>query len=305
MRNATVAVPGACGELVQGTLDGVPCLVSCPIDRMVEVEVVASPGLCPEGLPGDGQVTAPSTMPKTRQAVELALAELGRRDVDVTIERWRGLPESKGFASSTADIVAALYGLAWALGESISAEWATRLALQIEPTDSLAWRELVLLAHRDGRLIELLGVAPSLQVLVLDWGGAVDTLAFNRTDHRTALQRLAPIHRDVFAMLREGVASGDIGLIGRASTLSAQAHQCILYKPQLDMVLELANAVNSPGVCVAHSGTLIGVLLPTQGAADTAAYILSRLPGEPIHGLHSLVQGGPRPIQEVSPCPGV
>ena len=109
----------------------------------------------------------------------------------------------------------------------------------------------------------------------------------------------------VLAMLRGGVASEDIGLIGRASTLSAQAHQCILYKPQLDMVVELANAVGAPGVCVAHSGTLIGVLLPTQGAADTAAYILSRLPGEPMHCLHSLVQGGPRSIQQVSPCPGV
>ena len=30
-----VAVPGACGELVQGTLDGEqPFLISCPIDRL-------------------------------------------------------------------------------------------------------------------------------------------------------------------------------------------------------------------------------------------------------------------------------
>jgi len=28
------ALPGTCGELFQGLVDGEPCLVSCPIDRL-------------------------------------------------------------------------------------------------------------------------------------------------------------------------------------------------------------------------------------------------------------------------------
>jgi len=296
VRKVVVAVPGACGELVQGTLDGVPCLVSCPIDRMAEVVVVATPG--------SGRVRVPATMPKTRWAVQLALAALGRQDVDVRVERRRGLPEAKGYASSTADILAALFGLGRALGERISAEWATHLALELDPTDSLAWHGLALLAHRDGQLMEPLGPPPSLCVLVLDWGGVVYTLEFNRADHRVVLRWLSPLHREAFAMLRAGVASGDVELIGRAATLSAQAHQRILFKPQLEVVAKLAKAVGAPGVCVAHSGTLIGVLLRPQGATEAADYILSHLPHKPAHGLHRVVWGGPRYVEETALCPG-
>jgi len=40
---AHVALPAACGELVQGTLDGVRCLVSCPIDRYSIAKVTLQP----------------------------------------------------------------------------------------------------------------------------------------------------------------------------------------------------------------------------------------------------------------------
>ena len=296
MRKVGVAVPGACGELVQGTLDGVPCLVSCPIDRMAELEVVVTPG--------SGRLTAPTSMPKTRRAVQLALVALGRPDVDVRIERRHGLPEAKGYASSTADILAALFGLGRALGELVSAERATLLALEVEPTDSLAWDGLALLAHRDGQSMELLGLPPRLCVLVLDWGGKVHTLEFNRADHRAALRHLGSLHQEAFAMLRAGISSGDDGLIGRAATLSARAHQRILFKPQLDAVVKLAKAVGAPGACVAHSGTLIGVLLRPQDATDAVNYIVSRLPDEPAYDLHRVVAGGPRYIEETVRCRG-
>ena len=39
IRAASAAAPAACGELVQGTLDGIRCLVSCPIDRYVYARV--------------------------------------------------------------------------------------------------------------------------------------------------------------------------------------------------------------------------------------------------------------------------
>jgi hypothetical protein len=42
----SVQLPGTCGELFQGTLDGQQCLVSCPIGRFatVEVELQDGPG---------------------------------------------------------------------------------------------------------------------------------------------------------------------------------------------------------------------------------------------------------------------
>ena len=40
MSTARVLLPGGCGELVQGALDGVPFLVTCPIDCWSEVTVM-------------------------------------------------------------------------------------------------------------------------------------------------------------------------------------------------------------------------------------------------------------------------
>ncbi len=298
IRRVRVALPGACGELVQGMYQERPCLVSCPIDRMVEIEVTVSPG--------SGRVAVPVSMPKTQQAVRRALKCFNRQDMDVEIRRNQALPEAKGYASSTADILAALFGTAKALKEAISAEKAIKLAISVEPTDSLAWEGLALLAYRDGNFMMPLNDPPPLNVLVLDWGGTVDTLAFNRAKSNNVQPKLSPVHKEAFALLLEGMAERDPDLIGQAASLSAEAHQRILSKPQLDGVMKLAKDAAAPGVCVAHSGSLIGVLLRTGEAEETKKiidYIVSRLPGKPEYNLYAVVGGGPRYIQEEIKCP--
>ena len=67
-RAVRVALPGTCGELVQGTLDGEPCLISCPIDYYSSVEVRFQP---------QGGWTVPEHAPKTRAALQAGLAYLG------------------------------------------------------------------------------------------------------------------------------------------------------------------------------------------------------------------------------------
>ncbi len=57
VRKVKIALPGACGELVQGIYMDSPCLVSCTIDMMVEIEVSVSTGT--------GKVLLPESMPKT------------------------------------------------------------------------------------------------------------------------------------------------------------------------------------------------------------------------------------------------
>ena len=65
----SVALAGTCGELVQGTLDGVPCLVSCPIGRysIAEVRLRQEPGW-----------EVPPDAPKAAAALYAGLAYLGR-----------------------------------------------------------------------------------------------------------------------------------------------------------------------------------------------------------------------------------
>ena len=60
--------------------------------------------------------------------------------------------------------------------------------------------------------------------------------------------------------------------------------------------LTLAGEVSALGVCRAHSGTILGLLLdPAQAdAASIAAFAARRLPGAVTVECFSLVDGGPR-----------
>ena len=53
-----------------------------------------------------------------------------------------------------------------------------------------------------------------------------------------------------------------IGKIGKGATLSAFCNQSILHKSDLPRVLELSIKMGAVGVNTAHSGTVIGILLP-------------------------------------------
>ena len=83
--------------------------------------------------------------------------------------------------------------------------------------------------------------------------------------------------------------------LGAAATLSARLHQPILFNPLLEKVLALSADVHALGVCRAHSGTLLGVLLDPlrQDAAETAAYLSRRLPGNIQIHIEQLSGGGP------------
>jgi L-threonine kinase len=288
MSTVAAACPGTCGELFQGTLDGVPCLVSCPIDRYARIRVTARPG---EGL------SLPGEMSKTRRALENFLERRPLAGRNLVVERLDALPEGKGYASSTADILSALACAATLAGISLPPEEASSIALSVEPTDSIAWPGLALLDHREGRIMRFLGPPPPLTVLVLDWGGTVDTEEFNSRDSRPVLSSLAALHREAFSLVLRGVEQGDPETLGRGASMSARAAARLLDKPRLDECFALCSLLEGHGVCVAHSGTLYGILLPSGAAGregdilETAARRLS--PGWE-GKVHSLVPGGPR-----------
>ncbi|MHB1415355.1 MAG: GHMP family kinase ATP-binding protein [Chloroflexota bacterium] len=287
MRSATVYVPATCGELVQGTLGGSHFLVSCPIDMYSSVTVE---------LTDDGVWETTPDVPKAVAALELGLARFGLAGVGVRLRIASPIPRSKGMGSSTADVAGTLYALAAALRRVLPAAEVASLALAIEPTNSSLLPNLALLDHRRGRLCEDLGPPPPAEVLVLDSGGEIDTLAYNAVDRSRALLRLAPTHAHALRLVRTGIARSDLSLIGQGATLSALAHQHILPKPHVETALALGQSLGAAGVCVGHSGTVIGVLFP-PGVADprlVQQHFRNDLPGLGILGWQQLVCGGVR-----------
>ncbi len=310
------ALPATCGELVQGTLDGIPCLVSCPIGRYSMAEVRLRPG------PG---WDVPLDAAKATAALRDGLAYLDRPELGGRLRLVTDLPRGRGYASSSADVGATLFALGQAMGQPLTSEEVAQLAVGVEPSDSTLFPGLTLFDHRGGGFHECLGPAPSprpapswdrdgtragashlcradrcrqggLAVVVLDPGGEVDTLAFNRVDHRGTLRRLAPEHRRAFALLREGLEQRDWEALGEAVTLSACAHQAILPDPLLEPALDLAREVGALGVCRAHSGTLLGLLLDPVHADVPAIvdFVAHRLPDGVSVACYPLVDGGPR-----------
>ncbi|MBI4202279.1 MAG: GHMP kinase [Chloroflexi bacterium] len=260
---ATACAPGACGELAQGMLDGLPMHVTCPVDWCATATVALHEGT--------GLVLGAEDCPKARQAVGLTLHYLGRRDVDAALGVASPLPRGKGMASSTADVAAAISATAKALGVLLTPWEIAKLALQVEPTDGLMFPGIALFDHQAGSVYRKLGGAPPLRVLALDFGGMVDTVAFNAMDHRAALEALEPAFREALALIEAGLVTGNTSLIGEGATRSALAHQEVLPKPQLQAVLEFAARVGAAGVNAAHSGTVLGVLLPPDPVLAEAA----------------------------------
>lgn len=266
IRSATASAPGSCGELAQGMLRGDYFLVSCPIDMRSTASV--------ELAPGSGDIRAPASAPKARRAVALTLAHFCRVDLDVRLRLQSSLPRGKGMASSTADAAAAIAATAAALAAPMPPALIAQLALQVEPSDGIMLPGIAIFDHKRGRLARALGDPPPMRVLALDFGGGVDTLAFNRVNRDRALKRLQPAFAEALALIKQGIRSRSPAEVAAGATLSALANQPMLYKPQLAAALRLAREVGGLGVNAAHSGAALGILLPDD--PELAAYAETR-----------------------------
>jgi L-threonine kinase len=184
-------------------------------------------------------------------------------------------------ASSTADIVGAMAGVSLALNQPLSAADLARLACQVEPSDSIMFAGLALLAYRSssGRYQEL-GLAPALPLLMLDTGRAVDTIAFNAHLDLAAVRRLASTTRIALDWLNEGINSNNLAAIGAAATLSATSYQAISYNALLPQIQNWATTTGALGVVRAHSGSVVGLLYePGLNLAEPAQWLAARFCG--------------------------
>ena len=289
--SAAVRVPGVCGELVQGMSGGVQFLVTCPIDLFALARVTLFRG-------GNG-VDAPSGCPKAAAALKATLAHLGRGDVGARLAVTSPIPRSKGMGSSSADVAAAIAATGLALGAELSPETVARIALSVEPSDGVMFPGIALLDHREGRILDLLGPPPPMEVVALDFGGTVDTVDFNAVDRRPLWRSIQADVDEALRLVKSGIREQDPWSVGRGATISARASQQVLPKPKLAAVLEFAQGVGAAGVNVGHSGTVIGVLLAAGEKRGEAVCRLAResFPEAEMVRHFRLLGGGVRPVE--------
>ncbi|WP_376745811.1 hypothetical protein [Sinorhizobium psoraleae] len=83
-------------------------------------------------------------------------------------------------------------------------------------------------------------------------------------------------YRELLDRARIAIPRGDTATIGRIATASALLHQKRAPKKHLNSMLKASEATDALGVIVAHSGTMIGILLD-RTAADFPRKLRSAL----------------------------
>lgn len=246
--------PGTFGELLQGALvgDSNNFLVTFPISRESIVTFQ------PDATSSEIKIFPPDK----RKSVQLTRRLLDYQNIEAggTLVFLEQLPEGKGLASSSADMVASARAVSDYYNFDLDDASLATLLGGIEPTDGVMYNECVAFYHRRCELIERLGKLPPLIVVSIDEGNTVDTLEYNAN---------AGVHSDgelseyayLLDRMSTAISSGDKRVIGMVSTRSAEMNQRYNPKRYLRLAMKTAEYFDALGVVVAHSGTYVGVLL--------------------------------------------
>jgi L-threonine kinase len=242
-------------------------LVSCPVEWYSTVEVSHGSPVADE-------------RPLSRAMVERLLqhwhypAQLSQ---DIRIDVHSTIPVAKGMASSTADIAATAVATARHLGRQLDESTLAALCVSLEPTDSTVFRQLTLFDHNDASTQIACDAQPDLDLLVLESPQTLRTADYHRIPRQAGLQAGAPALKRAWEKIKESCITQNPYRLGEAATLSAIASQRLLPKPDFDALLSLVEECGIYGVNVAHSGSVVGLMLDrSKDDVDYVKWLLAK-----------------------------
>jgi uncharacterized protein involved in propanediol utilization len=250
----TSTVFGTFGELLQGVLyeNDLDFLVTFPIACYTTAT-----------FQPDAASSTINVYPKYKQkALQLAQLMLEHCTCPLggTITLESSLPEGKGLASSSADLVATARAIGSYLGREPPPALIETLLRQIEPSDGVMYSSIVAFYHRKVQLRAQLGSLPSLTIVGIDEGGEVDTVAFNRIPKLFSVAKKQE-YEWLLAQLTSAIQHKDVRTVGQIATQSALMNQQLQPKRTLDALIAICQSLQGLGVIAAHSGTMLGLLL--------------------------------------------
>lgn len=245
--------PASCGEFVQGILDNEEYLCSYAVD-------IYSTATVEEKL--EDVQRGPY---KSRMAIKSVFKRFGisvRECRNISLQIDSDIPVSKGMASSTADIGATIKATLTLINKSLSDEEIAKLAAKIEPTDSIYLDKNSIFNPITGEVIKPLGNVKNARVIILEPQKTLSTKRIRSIpDYEERKISNKGVIKEAFNLLEQGITKNDLDLIGRASTLSSLANENIHKKHQLNKIIEISNSYGAYGVNVAHSGTVVGIII--------------------------------------------
>jgi len=283
---ALATCPASCGEIIQGWILGGEKLVSCPVNWYSTVEITSGTPL-------------PQERPLVRAMVDQLLAfwhlppALSR---EIRIDCHSTIPVAKGMASSTADIAATAVATARHLGHTLDEATLATLCVALEPTDSTVFRALTLFDHHAGTTRIACEAPPAVDILLLESPLTLRTADYHRMARERALQDNASTLDLAWQKLQLACQQKSAALLGEAATLSAIASQTVLPKPGFTALLDIVMRCDLYGITVAHSGSVVGLLLDTRrhDVEQISGWVKEKTEAEqwPVQHLLQMVEGG-------------
>ena len=256
MQQVKVRVPGSCGELIQGQLDGQDFLISCPVNLYSQAKVKL--------LPETNKIKLNKGFSKSYKAARKTLEYYQLQGIGLEIEIDSELLIGQGMASSTADMAAVVSAIMLLINKKIDYKVLINILLAIEPTDSIFLPGFYKFDHLNGRIIEKLDPLPKFDILIFSNNAAeINTLAFNNSDKIKSLKESKEQSvNQALKYILTGINTRSKKLIGQGITLSSLAHQEILPKTGLIKINDLISKYQQIyGLNIAHSGNLIGLFI--------------------------------------------
>jgi len=248
---------GTFGELLQGQLP-IDChsrdshfLITMPI------AVFARAHFTP--VVGTRSVTVyPPHKVKAKRLAESLVVALGVSGGTLFLQSE--LPEGKGLASSSADLVATARSIASCFKRRVRTSLIEKLMAEIEPSDGVMYPGTVAYQQRLCRLLSFLGQTPPLAIVGVDEGGTVETVDYDQRRGEISANERRQYH-ELLERARIAIPQGDTAAVGSIATASALLHQERAPKKHLKSMVKASEETGALGVIVAHSGTMIGILL--------------------------------------------
>lgn len=245
--------PASCGEFVQGVLDNEEYLSSYAINLFSVATLEESREVIKNGPK------------KSRRAMELVFERFNIPVEDsekISLNIKSQIPVGKGMASSTADIGATIKATLSMLDKTLTGEEMSKLAVQIEATDSLLLSSHSIFNPLTADVKKYLSGIDDVKVIILEPNDILDTKSIRMTpNYKIYKMENRDIIKRSFELLDEGLAKKDMNLVGQACTSSGLANENIHKKPYLKEIIQIGDKFGCYGVNIAHSGTVIGILM--------------------------------------------
>ncbi|HFL2492094.1 TPA: cobalamin biosynthesis protein [Clostridioides difficile] len=245
--------PASCGEFVQGIIDDEEYLCSYAIDMYSKVYIE------------EKLVDINLGRYKSRLAIEKVFEKFNlpkKYTKNISLNINSKIPVGKGMASSTADIGATIKATLSLIDKDLSSEEISKLAAEIEPTDSIFIDKNSIFNPLNGTVIKYLGNLTNAKVVILEPNKILDTMKIRlRQDYNKLKVENKEVIKKSFALLEEGLKKNHLSLVGEACTLSSLANENIEKKEYLNEIIKISKKYGAYGVNIAHSGTVVGILI--------------------------------------------